>query len=285
MSNKIHSFQASQPSLDSASVPNSTARVTNKPEHGVTKETNKDCVTTKLHTKSRKDAKAKQKGALSLLTQYDSDSGGSAASMDSDSTSTLSISPLSCNSSGLTSDRLQSPTSSLDVAPSPPVHFQNSQFINGENNNNTKSKKRPKDVKSPVEKKKPKNRKSKNTKQGFVDLGETAAGLQHLKNQPAVMVTTATPVNTSLASSSLYQTAGVPSFSYPQGHLPFPSGNLNYPPQNYSQQNYSQYFSNQGSTSGYYQWAGSYPSMPLQNNFPYLNFSNNSGNGQRNVYR
>lgn len=272
--NRLHSFQvSSQPSHDN---PSDRPFVTDKP---VTKG-NKDCVTKKSRSKSKKDTKAKKKGALSLLTQYDSDSGGSAASVDSDSTSSLSVSPLSCNSSGPASDRLQSPTSSLDVAPSPPVHFQNSPFINGENNNVTKPKKRQKDTKSPVEKKKPKNRKSKNTKQGgFVDLGETAAGMQHFKNQSAVMVTTATPVNTSLAPS-LYQSSGVPTFSYPQGHLGFPSGNVNYPTPNFSQ-----YFGNPGSAGGYYQWAGSYPAMPIQNNFPCLNFPNNGGNGQRNVYR
>ncbi|XP_031549497.1 uncharacterized protein LOC116287026 [Actinia tenebrosa] len=273
--NRFRSFQvSSQPSHDN---PSDRPFVNDKHKPCPTKENN-ECAT----KKSKKDAKAKKKGALSLLTQYDSDSGGSAASVDSDSTSTLSVSPISCNSSGPVSDRLQSPTSSLDVAPSPPVHFQNSPFINGENNNVTKAKKRQKDTKSPVEKKKPKNRKSKNTQQGFVDLGETAAGMQqHFKKQSAVMVTTATPVNTSLAPSSLYQSSEVPAFSYPQSHLGFPSGNISYPPPNYSQ-----YFpGNPGPTGGYYQWAGSYPAMPLQNNFPCLNFPNNGSNGQRNVYR
>lgn len=259
---------------------------TNK--NAVTKD--KSGVTSNASTKSK--PKRKQKGALGLLMQYDSDSGGSAASVDSDSTSTQSISPLSCTTPSPPLDRLLSPTT--EKGPSPLAHA----LSLNETNNNTKPKKRAVN-KTNTGKKKPRTKTPKynhdasgyvnhnasrfinHETSGYVNLGDTVSGVQHLKNQrsqsPAV-VSTAASINPQLTSQAMYPSTGIPGYSLSQGHFPFQSGNYSYPPTNY--QSYLNTPSQQ--SSGFYQWAGSYPSMPCQSSFPYLNFSNN---GSRNAFR
>ncbi|KAK3731060.1 hypothetical protein QZH41_019219 [Actinostola sp. cb2023] len=264
-------------------IPKNNSQAIQALHKSVTKEPVKDGVTKKLRSKPK--PRRKQKGALGLLMQYDSDSGGSAASVDSDSTSTLSISPLSCTSSSPPMDRLLSPATRSDIGPIPPAHAPSNQLVNGETNNNTRPKKRTSNERSPVEKKKPRNKtKLNHDTTGFVNLGDTVSGVKHLKNQrprSPVVVTTATPINSQITSQSIYQAGGIPGYSYPQSPFPFQSGNYSFPPPNYPQ-----YLSNAAQpASGYYQWPGSYPSIPCQNNFPYLNFSNNSSNSSRNVFR
>lgn len=239
----------------------------------------KDCVTKDCVSKvgvrkkpTNKKRKSK-KGALGLLMQYDSDSGGSAASIDSDVISNHSISPSSCTSSSPDgSDKRTSPVNRL------PNH---NTIVNHETNNNTKPKKRLGE-KQCTDKKRSKSKTPKvsHESSGYVNLEDTVTGVQHLKSQrslsPAV-VTTATQ----LMPQPLYQGAGVPGYSYPQGPYPFQSGGFTFPTPSYPQ-----YLSNasQPATS-YYQWAGSYPSIPCQSNFPYLNFSNSSNSSSRNVFR
>lgn len=225
-------------------------------------------------TSGKPKPKRKQKGALGLLMQYDSDSGGSAASIDSDSTSNHSISPLSCTSTS--PDR-------IDKRSSPLSRVQHHHVINGETNNNTKPKKRTSNGKTPSDKKrsKPKASKLSHDASGYVNLGDTVSGVQQFKSQRSRSPAVATTAATQLTSQPMYQATGIPGYSFPQGPFPFQSGNYSFPPPNYPQ-----YLSNAAqSAGGYYQWAGSYPSMPCQGNFPYLNFANNSSNGQRDVFR
>ncbi|XP_032243303.2 histone-lysine N-methyltransferase, H3 lysine-79 specific isoform X2 [Nematostella vectensis] len=248
--------------------PNNTSSKNNSSNSTSPKEKSKRSPVTKASKPRGKKVANKKQGALRLLMQYDSDSGASAASHDSDANSTTSTSPVSC---GYSPDRV-SPQGKLllpspvgegkTLIPSPLMLAQAREVVSNGDNGNKRRKTPPGGSK---------RAKKKDT------------GLEHSQAASAQDMTQITPVDEAIAQQRtpamepLYQAAGMPGYQYPTS-IQY-TGGYSYPSAPQLPQNYAQYYAN----PGYYHWAGNYPSMP-PNAYPYYNYPNgggDSGNGYR----